>query len=173
MNFIRRVPRRVPTPLFQRNCSSNAKQIFNKSCYSKVNYLINQNDNVQKAVVRFAANKIGCLAVVDNNNCLVGVFSERDCIKHIASSEKESAAIQIKEVCKYTPDIFVANPDDCVEDCMIKMYVNDIRHLVLVDETNQKLEGLISIKDIFREMIVQNKVLSFIMFSSKKNLSKK
>ena len=136
-----------------RTMSSSAKDIFRKSCYSKVNYKINENDNVQRAVVRFAAYDIGCLAVVDNYDKLVGIFSEGDFIKKVASPEKESAAIQIKDVC--TPHIIIAHPTDSLELLMRKMHVKNIRHLVLVE--NQELQGLISIKDLFRETIELDK----------------
>ena len=153
MNFIRR----APLQFCRRHFSSTAQEIFAKSCYSKVDYKINQNENVQRAVVRFAANDIGCLAVVDDEERLVGIFSEGDFIKRVASPEKETAAIRIKEVCTHAPNILVAKPLDSLEDCMSKMHVKDIRHLVLVDDTNQKLEGLISIKDLFRETMIQDK----------------
>lgn len=149
--------RRLPVQFCRRNFSSNAQEIFTKSCYSKVDYRINENDNVQNAVVRFAANDIGCLAVVNNSDQLVGIFSEGDYIKRVASPEKEAAAIQIKEVCTHAPNILVAKPNDTLEDCMSKMHLKDIRHLVLVDDKNQKLEGLISIKDLFRETIIQDR----------------
>lgn len=138
-----------------RTMTSSAKDIFRKSCYSKVNYKINENDNVQRAVVQFAAYDIDCLAVVDNNDKLVGIFSEGDFIKKVASPEKESAAIQIKDVCTHAPNILIAHPTDSLEFLMRKKHVKNIRHLVLVE--NQELQGLISIKDLFRETIEQDK----------------
>ena len=143
------------TNVSKRYFSVNAQKIFEKSCYSKVDYRINENANVQNAVVRFAAFDIGCLAVVDDSDKLVGIFSEGDFIKKIASPEKETAAIQIKDVCTHAHNILIVNPEDSLEDCMSKMHVKNIRHLVLVD--GQELKGLISIKDLFRETIEQNK----------------
>lgn len=55
------------------------------------------------------------------------------------------------------PNILVAQMDDSLEDCMAKMHIKNIRHLVLVEE--QKLSGLISIKDLFRAQLEQNKVV--------------
>jgi CBS domain-containing protein len=133
---------------------STAKDIFRKSCYSKVDYKINENDNVQRAVVRFASCDIDCLAVVDNYDKLVGIFSESDFIKKVASPEKESAAIQIKDVCTHSPNILIARPTDSLELLMRNMHVKNIRHLVLVE--NKELQGLISMKDLFLETIEQD-----------------
>jgi len=138
-----------------RYLSINAQKIFEKSCYSKLNYTINENANVQNAVVRFSGLNIGCLAVVDDSDKLVGIFSEGDFIRKVASPEKEAAAIQVKEVCTPARNILIVNPNETLENCMSKMHVKNIRHLVLVE--GQKLKGLISIKDLFRETIEQNK----------------
>ena len=147
MNFIRR----IPFPFSQKMDFSTAKDIFKKSCYHKINYKINKNDNVQRAVVRFAANDISCLAVIDDDNRFIGLFSERDFIKRVASSEKESAAIQIKEVCTRVPNIVIAKATDSLDDCIRKIHMKNTRHLVLMDDLNQEIEGLISINDLFRE----------------------
>lgn len=138
--------------------SVNAQQIFEKSCYSSVDYKINHNDCVQQAVIRFAAFDIGCVAVVDDDEKFVGLFSEGDFIKKVASSGKETASIQLKEICTQAPNVLIAKPKDSLEDCMGKMHVKNIRHLPLIDE-KQQLCGLISIKDLFRETIMQNKEL--------------
>jgi len=134
--------------------STSASQIFQNSCYSKIDYKIHQNASVHDAVVRFAAFDIGCLAVVDDSHKLVGIFSEGDYIKRVASVGKDSSAVSIKEVCTLSPNILIAKPDDTLEQCMSKMHFKNIRHLIIVD--NLKIKGLISIKDLFRETIVRN-----------------
>ena len=134
---------------------TTASRIFLKSGYSKVDYRINQNKCVQQAVIRFAALDIGCVAVVDDDQKFVDLFSEGDFIKKVASSGKEAAAIQLKEICTQAPNVLIAKPTDSLEDCMVKMHLKNIRHLPIIDE-NQDLKGLISIKDLFVEQIHQN-----------------
>lgn len=137
--------------------STSASQIFQNSCYSKIDYKIHQNASVHDAVVRFAAFDIGCLAVVDDSHKLVGIFSEGDYIKRVASVGKDSSTVSVKEVCTLSPNILIAKPDDTLEQCMSKMHFKNIRHLIIVD--NLKIKGLISIKDLFRETIVRNELL--------------
>jgi CBS domain-containing protein len=112
---------------------------------------------VQDAVVRFAAFDIGCLAVVDDSQKLVGLFSEGDYIKRVASVGKDSSTVALKDVCTHAPNILIAKPDDSLEQCMSKMHFKNIRHLIIVE--NMNIKGLISIKDLFRETIIRNELL--------------
>lgn len=133
----------------------NAKNLFEKSCYHKIDYKIDEYAPVQEAVVRFSAFDIGCLVVVNDNKDLVGIFSEGDFIKRVASVGKDSAQIQVKDVCTLAPNILIAKYDDTLEDCMAKMHIKNIRHLVIVEE-DQQIGGLISIKDLFKAQLEQN-----------------
>ena len=139
----------------------NAKQLFDMSCYSKIDYKIHQDSSVQDAVHRFSAFDIGCLVVVDQKEDLVGIFSEGDFIKRVASVGKDSSRVQVKDVCTLAPNVLVAKHTDTLEDCMAKMHIRNIRHLVIVEENNNnaKIDGLISIKDLFRAQLEQNQEL--------------
>jgi len=53
----------------------SAMEVFKKSCYHKIDFKINEDSPVQEAVNRFTAFNIGCLAVTDGNNKVVGVCS--------------------------------------------------------------------------------------------------
>jgi len=66
----------------------SAIDVFKKSCYHKIDFKINEDSSVQEAVNRFTAFNIGCLAVTDNSNKVVGVCSERDFITKVASLRK-------------------------------------------------------------------------------------
>lgn len=147
------------TPRLQpRSFYVTAKTIFENSCYSKVDYVINQNECVQRAVVRFASLDIGCLAIIDDHHKFVGLFSEGDFIKKVAACGKEAAAIQLHEISTPASNIVIANPDDSIEDCMVKMHAKQVHHLPIIDD-KQTLNGLISIKDLYYNMILKNKDL--------------
>jgi len=139
----------------------HAKQLFEKSCYHKIDFKILDTAPVQEAVVRFSAFDIGCLVVVDQKEDLVGIFSEGDFIKRVASVGKDSLRVQVKDVCTLAPNVLIAKHTDTLEDCMAKMHIKNIRHLVIVEENNNnaKIDGLISIKDLFRAQLEQNQEL--------------
>lgn len=134
----------------------SAMDVFTKSCYHKIDFKINENSPVQEAVNRFTAFKIGCLAVTDNNNKIVGVCSERDFITKVASLRKNSDTITVKEICTYGPNTIIAKKTDSLTTCMNKMMVKDIRHLLVIDDKDEEFIGMISIKDLIKEMNEKN-----------------
>jgi predicted transcriptional regulator len=134
---------------------TSAVSVFEKSCYHKIDFKISEDASVKDAVNRFTAFNIGCLAVTDKNNKVVGVCSERDFISKIASYDKDLRDTKVKEICTYSP-IIIAKKDDSLETCMNKMMFKDIRHLLVVDDKNEEFIGMISIKDVIKEIIKKN-----------------
>jgi len=134
--------------------STCALRVFEKSCYHKLDFRIHQNKSVKEAVARFTAFNVGCLAVTDDQNRVIGVCSERDYINHVASSTSDSAvaSLQVKDICTFGPKIIVARPDDSLEVCMHKMMFKDIRHLLILNQ-EEDCVGMISIKDLIKEIL--------------------
>lgn len=131
--------------------TTNALRVFEKSCYHKVDFRIHQNKSVKEAVARFTAFNVGCLAVTDDNDRVVGVCSERDYINHVAAATNHDAA-QVKDICTMGPKIIVARPEDSLETCMQKMMFKDIRHLLILN-AQEDCVGMISIKDLIKEIL--------------------
>jgi predicted transcriptional regulator len=126
--------------------------VFDRSCYRKVDYKINENNSAKDAVIRFTAFNVGCLAVTDDKNKVVGVCSERDYINKVAALDKNPNEVKVRDICTYGPKIITANKSDSLDDCMNKMMFKDIRHLLIMDEKND-CSGMISIKDLIREIL--------------------
>jgi len=131
----------------------SALSVFKNSCYHKIDFKINEENTANNAVKRFAAFNIGCLAVTDAKNEVIGVLSERDYINKVAALEKDDITTKIKEICTYTPNIIIAKKDDSIEQCMNKMLFKDIRHLLIMDDANNECIGMISIKDLIKEIM--------------------
>lgn len=138
------------------NASVSALRVFENSCYHKIDFKINEDSPVKEAVTRFSAFNIGCLAVTDNSNKVVGVCSERDYIKKIAVLDKGIKDVKVKDICTYGPNIIIAKKEDTLEMCMNKMMFKDIRHLLVIDDNNQDFIGMISIKDLIKEIMKKN-----------------
>lgn len=135
----------------------SAQNVFEKSCYHKIDFKINENACVQEAVVRFSAFNIGCLAVTNDANKVVGVFSQRDFITKIAGLKKDTDAVLIKDVCTRSPNIIVGKKTDTVDELMNKMTFKGIRHLLILDDKNDDFVGMISIRDIIMEINKKNR----------------
>ena len=133
-----------------------ALTVFQNSCFQKVDFKINENSTAKEAVTRFTAFNFGCLAVTDNHNKVVGVCSERDYIKKVASLDLNPNEIKVKDICTYGPNIIVARENDTLQNCMNKMLFKDIRHLILMDNANENCIGMISIKDLTKLVMKNN-----------------
>ena len=143
----------IPRRMFSTVNQVTALSVFKNSCYHKIDFKISEDHSVRKAVQMFSTFNIGCLAVTDTQNSVVGVLSERDYINKIASLDKDPVAVRIKDICTYTPNIIIAKKNDTLEQCMNKMLIKDIRHLLVIDETNNEFIGMISIKDLIKEIM--------------------
>jgi|UniRef100_A0A6C0I030 CBS domain-containing protein len=145
--------RRLSTTTNPKNVVS-ALSVFKNSCYNKIDFKINEDNTANNAVKRFAAFNIGCLAVTDNHNNVIGVLSERDYINKISAVGKDDMSIKVKDICTYTPNIIIAKKNDSIEECMNKMLFKDIRHLLVIDDNNKNdVIGMISIKDLIKEVM--------------------
>jgi CBS domain-containing protein len=134
----------------------SALGVFEKSCYHKIDFKINENATAQEGVIRFSVFNVGCLAVTNEENKVIGVFSERDFINKVASVRKDSENVKIKDVCTMTPNVIIAKKTDSLDECMRKMLFKDIRHLLVVDDDNDNFVGMISIKDLIKEINIKN-----------------
>jgi len=142
---------------------TSAINLFKNSCYNKIDYKISQDFTAKDAVDRFNAFNIGCLAVTDNSKKVIGILSERDYINKIASVGKPIDSTKISEICTYGPIIF-ANKNDSLETCMNKMMFKDIRHLLILDDS-QECIGMISIKDLIKEIVKdKNEIITRLSF---------
>lgn len=131
----------------------NAYDIYKKSCYNKVDFIINENKQLQEALARFAVLNISSLAVVDDENVLSGVLSKRDYVNKVALYNKSNENIKVKDICTDGNNIILAKRTDSLETCMHKMLFKNIHHLLVVDEQDKKFIGMISMKDIIQELM--------------------
>jgi predicted transcriptional regulator len=136
--------------------SVDAYTVFKSSCYHKIDFKIKESAPVKEAAVRFKSFNIGCLAVTDSADKIVGVCSERDYINKVACVDGPSDKLAVKDICTYEPNLMIAKKDDSLEMCMNKMLFKDIRHLLVMDEKSNEFVGLISIKDLIKEIMKNN-----------------
>jgi len=133
--------------------NSTAISVFKNSCYYKVDFKINEDQQLKEAIRRFTAFNVGCLAVTDKNDVLVGVLSQRDYINKIVSVNKTDDNLKVKDICTYGSNVIVAKKDEQLESCMNKMLFKNIHHLLIVDDKNPKFIGMISMKDVIKDIM--------------------
>ena len=104
---------------------------------------------VSGAVDIMHSKKIGALPVLDPNEQLIGIISERDVVVALAQHGPGVLSMRVADV--MTPHVFTCTPEHHLSDIMARMTHHRIRHLPVLD--GDKLDGLISIGDVVKHRL--------------------
>ena len=118
-------------------------------------WTISKGQSVMQALILMSEKNIGAIVIVDNNDLPIGIFSERDYARKIILKGKSSKDTLLDEV--MTKELITITRDYKVEQCMEIMNEKRIRHLPVLE--NKKIVGIISIGDVLKIMIKEQKEL--------------
>ena len=116
---------------------------------------ISKGQSVMQALILMSEKNIGAIIIVDNDDFPIGIFSERDYARKIILKGKSSKDTLLDEV--MTKELITITRDYKVEQCMEIMNEKRIRHLPVLE--NKKIVGIISIGDVLKIMIKEQKEL--------------
>ena len=128
---------------------------FLKLNKNKQIWTISKDQSVKHALILMAEKNIGAIIIVDNNDFPIGIFSERDYARKIILKGKSSKDTLLDEV--MTKELITVTRDYKIDQCMEIMNEKRIRHLPVLE--NQKIVGIISIGDVLKIMIKEQKEL--------------
>jgi|WetSurSiteA1Bulk_404760.scaffolds.fasta_scaffold21614_2 CBS domain-containing protein/formate hydrogenlyase subunit 6/NADH:ubiquinone oxidoreductase subunit I len=117
-------------------------------------WTIASDATVFEALRTLEKKNVGALVVAEAGQP-VGIFSERDYARKVVLKNISSPTTLVREVT--TSPIYCVKPETTTEECMVLMTEKRIRHLPVVSEG--KLAGLVSIGDIVKALIGEQKVL--------------
>lgn len=109
---------------------------------------------VYEAVALMAEKSIGALIVTEHGR-LVGIFSERDYARKIVLKDRSSKATRVREI--MTAKVISVGPDETIDDCMLLMSNNKIRHLPVL--AGERVAGMLSIGDLLKAIITEKQSL--------------
>ncbi len=104
------------------------------------------------ALKLLAKHRIGAILVLDDDDNIAGVLSERDVARGLP--EKGAALLKENVSALMTRDIITASSEMTIAEVMNLMTERRIRHLPVVD--NGKLNGMITIGDVVKSKIAQS-----------------
>jgi CBS domain-containing protein len=110
--------------------------------------------SVLDALKLMAEKNIGAVLVGEGGK-IAGIFTERDYARKIALLSKSSRDTPVREA--MTSQVMFVRPGQTSEECMALMTENRVRHLPVMD--NGKLVGLVSIGDLVKDVISEQKFL--------------
>ena len=128
---------------------------FLKLNKNKQIWTISKDQNVKQALILMSEKNIGAIIIVDNNGFPIGIFSERDYARKIILKGKSSKDTLLDEV--MTKELITVTRDFKIDQCMELMIEHKIRHLPILE--NKKIIGIISIGDVLKIMIKEQKEL--------------
>lgn len=99
-----------------------------------------------------AEKNIGSVVVMDNENYL-GIITERDYSRKVILKHKSSADTTVADI--MTTDLPPISLEASIEHCMELMSDKNIRYLPVFDKG--KIAGIISMSDVVKETILQQK----------------
>ena len=118
-------------------------------------WTISKDQSVRQALILMSEKNIGAIIIVDNNDFPIGIFSERDYARKIILKGKSSKETLLDEV--MTKELITVTRDYKIDQCMEIMNEKRIRHLPVLE--NKKIIGIISIGDVLKIMIKEQKEL--------------
>ena len=116
---------------------------------------ISKDQSVRQALILMSEKNIGAIIIVDNNNFPIGIFSESDYARKVILKGKNIKDTLLEEV--MTKELITVTRNHKIEQCMKIMIEKRIRHLPVLE--NNKIIGIISIGDVLKIMIKEQKEL--------------
>lgn len=105
---------------------------------------------LQEAVQELVRRNVGCVVICDRDlevgERVVGILTERDLLRFLASGKGPISAVRVSEV--MTSPVLTGSPYDSLEATMGLMTARRIRHLPVLHQ--DRLVGLVSIGDVVK-----------------------
>lgn len=111
-------------------------------------WTVGPGETVLSAMHLMADKNIGLVVVMDAR-AIVGVLSERDCVRRLLLTGKFPEATRVADI--MVSNVVKADIADTFADCMKLMHEHRIRHLPVIE--NGVAVGVVSIRDLLGEAV--------------------
>lgn len=117
-------------------------------------FSVRPDASVLEALRLMADKNIGAVMVMTGDK-VAGILSERDCIRKMDLADRTARETQVGEI--MTKDVLYVEAAQSLEECMAVMIDKNVRHLPVYE--NGKLLGLMSVRDVLKEMVDYQKFM--------------
>ncbi len=95
----------------------------------------------------FRSQRIGAAVVIDDNDAMLGIATERDIVNAIAQHGRKALELRAGDLMRSTAT--ACRPEDDVKHVMSVMTHRRVRHLAVIDDA-KRLCGIVSIGDVIK-----------------------
>ena len=116
-----------------------------KECMSNNVISCSPSTTIYDVAKEMQNNHIGCILVCDNENCMVGVITDRDIVLRCIANDKNVKETPVSEI--MTTNVCTCMEDDNIESAQNKMSKEQIRRLPVIDNEG-KIIGILTLGDL-------------------------
>lgn len=120
-----------------------------KECMCNKVFSCSPSTTVYDAAKLMQANHVGCIPVCDQEDCMVGMITDRDIVLRCIASDKDVKQTPLSEV--MTTDVCTCSPEDDMTNAQGKMAKEQIRRLPVIE--NGKVVGMLTMGDLAKNDI--------------------
>jgi len=114
-------------------------------------FTVSPHETVAQAAILLHERKVGAMVVVNQNDAVVGILSERDVVRIVAQQGPQGLHKSVATC--MTKDVIFALPGETVDALLGRMTDRRVRHLPVLNKG--RLAGLISIGDLVKRKIAE------------------
>ena len=107
-------------------------------------HALGPDNTVGEAVGLMNRRNIGAVLVMNTDEELLGIFTERDVLRRVLESRLDPDDTRLESV--MTRELFWVAPDSTVDEAMALVSERNVRHLPIMD--NGRVQGVISVRDL-------------------------
>ena len=115
-------------------------------------YTLSETDTVKTASQSLHEKKVGCMPILDKDNFVVGIISERD-LSRLIYTEKFNMNLPVTKI--MSKNLVSCDLNTSVTELMNEMTEKKIRHILIMED--KRLLGIVSIGDVVNHLIAKIK----------------
>jgi CBS domain-containing protein len=105
---------------------------------------------VEQAIRTMLERHVGAVAIIDENQRIAGIFTERDVLRRLSLAESDARKLPVRDV--MTTPVEMATAATTPSEALATMVERHYRHLPIVDEDGRLL-GMLSIRNVLEAQI--------------------
>jgi CBS domain-containing protein len=109
-------------------------------------FTVTPDTSIAQVSQELSVRRIGSVLVLDGDDGVAGIVSERDLVRALASHGARALELEARQV--MTRDVVTCDPDDTIDRVMENMTRGRFRHLPVV--RHGELLGIVSIGDVVK-----------------------